>query len=107
MLKLTSAEKAQRREMKMGMSMLGGLVLSFPDYGITVALAPACEGQGKTDFAHVAVAYCSEHDEFKRKRGEFEALTRFDTEFFPLRWPDGLSLETLAENVAIWFSDPY
>ena len=56
MLKLTSAEKAQRREMKMGMSMLGGLVLSFPDYGITVALAPACEGQGKTDFAHVAVA---------------------------------------------------
>lgn len=106
MSKLSRLEKIARREMKSGMAMIGGVVLSFPGQRVTVAISPALRGHSKTEFAHVAVAYCSEHDEFKRKRGEFEALTRFDSQYFPLRWPDGMSLDDLAVNVAMWFEYP-
>lgn len=109
MSKLNQNEKISRKEFKADLKSMGGAVFSFPEHGVTVAIAPACQGVEDSEFVKVSVSYCSEHDEFKRKRGEFEALSKFmwGDGAFSLRRSPGADLEMMAGNVALWFEQPY
>lgn len=107
MSKLNKIEKAYRRELLAALAMADGEVFSFPNGGflgnysggVTIAICPALESE-RAKFVHVAVAVCSENDEFKRKRGELIALERLmeDGEF--IRMPrNGRSFLEIAEDM--------
>lgn len=81
-MKLTAAEKMDRKEYKGMMTAQNGQMFTDETFGTTVVVVPAC-GRTDSEFVQVAVAQCSPGDTFKRKRGELVALER---------WADGCVL---------------
>lgn len=78
-MKLTKIERQIRKGLKSALEAKGGELFSFADEGLTVLVVPAAGGL--SDFAHVCVAQCDMlTDEFNRKRGEYIALDRWDSE---------------------------
>ena len=83
MAKMTRDMKAERKDMLADFEAMGGVVCSNADLGVTIAVAPSVPSDNP-DFMRVAVAQCDfNDDEFKRKYGEWLALSR---------WYDGTSL---------------
>ena len=77
MAKMTRDMKAERKDMLADFEAMGGVVYSNAEFGVTLAVAPAvpCDAP---DFMRVAVAQCDfKDDTFKRKYGEWVALTRW------------------------------
>ena len=77
MAKMTRDMKAERKDMLADFEAMGGVVYSNAEFGVTLAVAPAvpCDNP---DFMRVAVAQCDfKDDTFKRKYGEWLALTRW------------------------------
>ena len=83
MAKMTRTMKEDRKAMMAEFVAMGGEILSNPGAGVTVVAAPAvaCEDP---NFVQVAVSQCDfKDDTFKRKYGEWVALTR---------WFDGVTM---------------
>lgn len=81
-MKLTAAEKMDRKLFKGMMTAQNGQMFTDEEFGVTVVAVPAC-GRTDSEFVQVAVAQCSSGDTFRRKRGELVALER---------WADGCVL---------------
>lgn len=80
--------KAKKQEVKQAVKNFGvdelGFVLSFPDYGATVAVAPATYAHdgspipwSKAKFMRFTIAWLGEGDIFRRRTGQDEALNNF------------------------------
>lgn len=96
MAKLNATQKAFRRDMVNELVLRKGVIAHDRNYGVTVVLTPNDKMGG---FANISVAYCSPGDKFKRKYGEYIALSRWidaKTILVPL---NGLSLAEKAEYV--------
>lgn len=77
MAKMTRFMKQERKDMLADFEAKGGVVTSNAELGLTIAAAPAvpCDNPA---FIRVAVAQCDfKDDTFKRKYGEWLALTRW------------------------------
>lgn len=76
-MKLTNEQKQDRKAMREDFSMIGGVLVSSPEAGYTIAACPAAQSDNAR-FVKVAIAQCDFiDDKFKRKVGEYIALTRF------------------------------
>lgn len=75
-MKLTKDQKAARKEMIADLNEVGGML--FTDGDTTVAIMQHTKADGTAgDFVTYGASYCNPCDEYKRKYGEFLALTRF------------------------------
>ncbi len=75
--KLTVKEKNELWHMTAWFESSGGRMFQNPDAGVTVAVLPHFPG---AVFAKLSVAYCGDTEsKFRRKVGQFLALTRLDT----------------------------
>lgn len=74
MAKLSSMDKAHRRELKAILLAQGGELFAHRDVGVVIAVCPAVGA--RSNFALVGTAQVSPHDSFDRKTGEVLALER-------------------------------
>lgn len=78
MSKLHKGEKQDRKILKAYLKEQGGSIHADSTMGVTVVLAPSVRG-GKHHFYRLSVAYQSPYDKWNRKRGEFVALTAWNS----------------------------
>lgn len=77
MAKMTRDMKEERKDMKSDFESIGGVILVNPAAGVVVCAAPAVNFDDAR-FVRVAVAQCDfKDDTFKRKYGEWLALSRW------------------------------
>lgn len=78
-MRLNEKQKQERKEMRDDFEMQGGVLVSNPKAGYTIAACPAARvKETSLKFIRVAIAQCGFiDDEFKRKVGEYIALARF------------------------------
>lgn len=75
-MKLDAWQKSDRKAMKMELQMMGGFTVSCKWLGLTAAAMPAINSDNAR-FVRIAIAQCDfRDDKFKRKAGEWVALTR-------------------------------
>ena len=98
-MKLSAAEKMDRKMFKGMMLAQNGQMFPNANDGITVVVVPAC-GRSDSEFVQVAVAQCSPGDTFKRKRGELVALERWANGCVLSVRRNGRCLESVASDIA-------
>lgn len=75
--KLTPQQKQVRKMLRDNLLSIGGRIYSFPESGVTFAVAPPVRENAR--FVQVAVAIMSPtENKFKRKVGEYHALDRLE-----------------------------
>lgn len=111
MSKLSRVERAARKSMKNALRDCGGVMFSDPEFRVTVVVRPAMlpplRNNASMTHCVASVALCSEHDEFKRKRGELIALNRMfsaGSQPFPVRVGCGQTLAEVAGRLACFLA---
>lgn len=100
MAKMNTTEKNDRKVYMQRFTAEGGLIFSYPDMRITVAIVPCLRNAKRSRFAHVSIAQCSHADKFKRKRGELITLERMANGYLFAVPMDGRELWEVADSVA-------
>lgn len=73
-MKLSNEEKAERKTLKKLVQEYGGCITQVDNF-CTIVVVPKLSENSR--FCEVAAAYCSESDTWNRKRGEYEALEKW------------------------------
>lgn len=108
--KLSKAEKWEvKRDVKAFEVESLGFVLSFPEYGATVAVAPATYSHdnspvpwSKAKFMRFAIAWLGEGDIFRKRTGQNQALN-----LFYLDRVQTAPVEIMQNDYGIWIDHDY